>query len=170
MGLHHCAFKSKYSLLGKNTTYMLLLKFLFLDLRGRLKTASWISQWADSLQASLQVLQATAALSSSGIFLTSWYAAKSLMLQSYKPTDLIPHFTITCASPLLCIKWRNCAVIENWNEAWKASHLQCGGSRTLINDTAQIVYRVRQGLLYDSSFWRPFITEDMMPDDALLQQ
>lgn len=44
------------------------------------------------------------------------------------------------------------------------------GSRALINDPVQIVYRVMLGLFNDSSFWGPFITEDMMPDDALLQQ
>lgn len=43
-------------------------------------------------------------------------------------------------------------------------------SRALINDPVQIMNRERPELLNDSSFWGPFITEDMMPDDALFQQ
>lgn len=41
------------------------------------------------------------------------------------------------------------------------------GSRALINDPVQTVYNSQARLLDDGSFRRPFIAEDMMPDDVL---
>lgn len=143
----HCTFSSRYvewvalsTLLGqrlKEKEGCYCLSFLSLTLEGDLKT-SWNSQWVASLKASLEALQATAALSSvMSLFLVSSQISNVAAIQIYPSNS-----SLNCYLYIRC--WI-CTAIENWWEAWKGSHLQCKGNLALINDPVQTVYRVRPG-------------------------
>lgn len=80
--------------------HMLLFKFLACDLRGKIKNnilRQPVSQIPYRLYSKpFKVQQPCPPLS----YLSSWCAAKPLMLQSYKSTHLRLYWTITCTSHL----------------------------------------------------------------------
>lgn len=122
---------------------------------------------SDSLQAYLQALQATAALSSFviSLFLVCCQTSYVAVIQIYPSASLL-NYNLYFSSHILCIKRQVCGVTEVWN----VSLLQCGETHALINDPVRMVIREGLELPNDSSLWGPFMTEDMMPGDALHQQ
>lgn len=115
----HCTFSTKYNMLYKK--YYPLCCGLGQRLKKELeecyylrsfsleedfKTTSWNNWWAAALQASVQALQATAALSSSviSLFLVSSQISYVAAMQIY-PSHSSLNYYLCLPSSILCIKW-----------------------------------------------------------------
>lgn len=155
-------------MLDKHTIYIYMSycsSFSPLTLDGNLKTTPWNSQLVSRFPAGFA--PSPSSYSSPVLLSHISLLGEKPNLLCCSHTNLIPHSAITVLLIFHSLhQVANVCCNRKSKRGMKSITPAMRGSRALINDPVHSQAR----LLYDRSLWGPFITDDMMPDDALLQQ